>query len=120
MHSGERVPRVGADTPMKDVIYEMSRKGLGLTTIQDAEGRLLGVLTDGDLRRMMEAEVSPLGLSAAQAMRSRGITISPDALASEALHVLEQRRITAVVVTDDQRRVLGVLHLHDLWGVGLF
>jgi len=120
MHSGERVPRVGADTPMKDVIYEMSRKGLGLTTIQDAEGRLLGVLTDGDLRRMMEAEVSPLGLSAAQAMRSRGITISPDALASEALHVLEQRRITAVVVTDEQRRVLGVLHLHDLWGVGLF
>jgi len=120
MHSGERVPRVGADTPMKDVIYEMSRKGLGLTTIQDAEGVLLGVLTDGDLRRMMEAEVSPLGLSAAQAMRSRGITISPDALASEALHVLEQRRITAVVVTDDQRRVLGVLHLHDLWGVGLF
>ena len=120
MHSGERVPRVGADTPMKDVIYEMSRKGLGLTTIEDAEGRLLGVLTDGDLRRMMEAEVSPLGLSAAQAMRSRGITISPDALASEALHVLEQRRITAVVVTDEQRRVLGVLHLHDLWGVGLF
>jgi len=120
MHTGDRVPRVAPETSMKDVIYEMSRKGLGIATIQDADGRLIGVLTDGDLRRMMEAEVAPLGLSAAQAMRSRGITIAPEALASEALHVLEQRRITAVVVTDDQRRVLGVLHLHDLWGVGLF
>jgi len=120
MHTGDRVPRVAPETPMKDVIYEMSRKGLGIATIQDADGRLIGVLTDGDLRRMMEAEVAPLGLSAAQAMRSRGITIAPEALASEALHVLEQRRITAVVVTDEQRRVLGVLHLHDLWGVGLF
>ena len=120
MHTGDRVPRVAPETSMKDVIYEMSRKGLGIATIQDADGRLIGVLTDGDLRRMMEAEVAPLGLSAAQAMRSRGITIAPEALASEALHVLEQRRITAVVVTDEQRRVLGVLHLHDLWGVGLF
>jgi arabinose-5-phosphate isomerase len=120
MHTGDRVPRVAPDTPMKDVIYEMSRKGLGITTIQDAEGRLVGVLTDGDLRRMMETETAPLGLTAQQAMRSRGITISADALASEALHVLEQRRITSVVVTDEQSTVLGVLHLHDLWGVGLF
>jgi arabinose-5-phosphate isomerase len=120
MHAGDRVPRVAPDTPMKDVIYEMSRKGLGITTIQDAEGRLVGVLTDGDLRRMMETESSPLTLTAQQAMRSRGITISADALASEALHVLEQRRITSVVVTDEQKAVLGVLHLHDLWGVGLF
>ena len=120
MHAGDRVPRVAPDTPMKDVIYEMSRKGLGITTIQDAEGRLVGVLTDGDLRRMMETETAPLGLTAQQAMRSRGITISADALASEALHVLEQRRITSVVVTDADNKVLGVLHLHDLWGVGLF
>jgi arabinose-5-phosphate isomerase len=120
MHTGDHVPRVAPDTPMKDVIYEMSRKGLGITTIQDADGRLIGVLTDGDLRRMMESESSPLALTAAQAMRSRGITISPDALASEALRVLEQRRITSVVVTDETQTVLGVLHLHDLWGVGLF
>ena len=120
MHAGDRVPRVAPDTPMKDVIYEMSRKGLGITTIQDAEGRLIGVLTDGDLRRMMESENSPLALTAGQAMRSRGITIAPDALASEALRVLEQRRITSVVVTDPGQAVLGVLHLHDLWGVGLF
>jgi arabinose-5-phosphate isomerase len=120
MHAGDRVPCVAPDTPMKDVIYEMSRKGLGITTIQDADGTLVGVLTDGDLRRMMESESSPLGLTAGQAMRSRGITISADALASEALHVLEQRRITSVVVTDDKHTVLGVLHLHDLWGVGLF
>jgi arabinose-5-phosphate isomerase len=120
MHAGDRVPRVAPDTPMKDVIYEMSRKGLGITTIQDGEGRLVGVLTDGDLRRMMESESSPLAMTAGQAMRSRGITISPDALASEALRALEQRRITSVVVTDAEHTVLGVLHLHDLWGVGLF
>ena len=56
MHSGDQIPRVGADTPMKDVIYEMSRKGLGITTVQDEDGRLLGVITDGDLRRLMEAD----------------------------------------------------------------
>lgn len=120
MHEGDGVPRVGPGTPMKDVIYEMSRKGLGITTVQDADGRLLGVITDGDLRRLMEADPDPLRRTAGEVARSAGVTIDPGALATAALAVLEKRRITSLVVTDPERRVLGILHLHDLWGVGLF
>jgi arabinose-5-phosphate isomerase len=119
MHSGEQVPRVGRDTTMKDVIYEMSRKGLGITTVQD-DGRLLGVITDGDLRRLMESDTDPLRRSAGDVMHPGGVTIDPASLATAALRLLETRRITSVVVADDGSRVLGILHLHDLWGVGLF
>lgn len=120
MHKGEQVPKVLPETPMKDVIYEMSRKGLGITTVQDLEGRLLGVITDGDLRRLMERHPNPLQLTAGEAMHPGGVTIPPSHLATEALRLLETRRITSVIVTDEEKKVLGVLHLHDLWGVGLF
>lgn len=120
MHKGDQVPRVSPATPMKDVIYEMSRKGLGITTVQDDQGRLLGVITDGDLRRLMERHPNPLALTAAQAMHPGGVTIPPEHLATEALRLLETRRITSLIVTDAENHVLGVLHLHDLWGVGLF
>ena len=105
---------------MKDVIYEMSRKGLGISTVQDQDGQLLGVITDGDLRRLMEADPDPLHRTAQDVMHPGGITIEPTSLATAALHLLETRRITSVVVTGADRRVLGILHLHDLWGVGLF
>lgn len=120
MHAGDQLPRVEAETPMKDVIYEMSHKGLGIATVQDAEGRLLGVITDGDLRRLMEADPNPLSHSASQVMHSGGVTIRAGALATGALRLLETRRITSLIVTDPDGRVTGVLHLHDLWGVGLF
>jgi arabinose-5-phosphate isomerase len=120
MHAGEQMPRVGPGTPMKDVIYEMSRKGLGITTVQDEDGHLLGVITDGDLRRLMETDPSPLARAAAEVMHRGGVTIAPSALATAALHLLETRRITSVVVADDVGHVRGILHLHDLWGVGLF
>ena len=120
MHAGELVPRVAADTPMKDVIYEMSRKGLGITTVQDDEGRLLGVITDGDLRRLMEADASPLSRAAGEVMHPGGATIAPGALATGALRLLETRRITSLIVTDERSHVAGILHVHDLWGVGLF
>jgi arabinose-5-phosphate isomerase len=120
MHSNDQIPRVAPETPMKDVIYEMSRKGLGITTVQDAGGALLGVITDGDLRRLMEADANPLRCTAVQVVKATGVTIAPTALATEALHLLEQRRITSLVVTDPDRRVVGILHVHDLWGVGLF
>jgi len=105
---------------MKDVIYEMSRKGLGITTVQDEGGRLLGVITDGDLRRLMEADRDPLARSAGEAMHRGAATIEPKTLATGALRQLETRRITALVVTEKDDRVVGILHLHDLWGVGLF
>jgi len=120
MHHGDQLPRVAPDTTMKDVIYEMSRKGLGITTVQDEQGHLLGVITDGDLRRLMEAEEDPLHRTAAEVMHRGAVTIEPRSLATAALRLLETRRITSVVVTGDDRRVVGILHLHDLWGVGLF
>jgi arabinose-5-phosphate isomerase len=120
MHSGDKIPRVGPGTPMKDVIYEMSRKGLGITTVQGKGGRLLGVITDGDLRRLMEADPDPLARSAGEAMHKGAATIAPGTLATGALRLLETRRITSLVVTEKDDRVAGILHLHDLWGVGLF
>ena len=120
MHAGEAVPRVAADTPMKDVIYEMSRKGLGITTVQDGDGRLLGVITDGDLRRLMEADPDPLAHRAAEVMHPGGVTIAPGTLATGALRLLETRRITSLIVAGPDGRVAGMVHIHDLWGVGLF
>lgn len=120
MHGGEQIPRVGTSTPMKDVIYEMSRKGLGMATVQDDAGHLLGVITDGDLRRLMEREANPLIKTAGEVMHAGGVTIAPDELATVALRTLEERRITSLMVVDPEGRVQGVLHLHDLWGVGLF
>ncbi len=120
MHAGEQIPRVGVSTPMKDVIYEMSRKGLGVATVLDEAGHLLGVITDGDLRRLMEREANPLRKTAGEVMHPGGVTIEPGALATAALHTLEERRITSLMVVDRAGRVQGVLHLHDLWGVGLF
>jgi arabinose-5-phosphate isomerase len=120
MHTGDEVPRVATDTAMKDVIYEMSRKGLGMTTVQDESGRLLGVITDGDLRRLMERDPNPLARSAGEVMHKGGVRIHPDELATAALKLLEDKRITSLMVCDDASPVQGVLHLHDLWGVGLF
>jgi len=120
MHTGDEVPRVGSETSMKDVIYEMSRKGLGLTTVQDEGGVLLGVITDGDLRRLMERDQDPLARKAEEVMHRGGVCIHPDELATSALRLLEEKRITSLMVCDGEAPVLGVLHLHDLWGVGLF
>jgi arabinose-5-phosphate isomerase len=120
MHAGEEVPRVAADTRMKDVIYEMSRKALGMTTVQDGHGRLLGLITDGDLRRLMERDPDPLAHTAEEVMHRGGACIDSDELATAALKILEEKRITSLMVCDGEAPVLGVLHLHDLWGVGLF
>jgi arabinose-5-phosphate isomerase len=120
MHAGDDVPRVARDAALKDVIYEMSRKGLGMTTVQDDDGHLLGVITDGDLRRLMEREEDPLRLHAAEVMHPGGVCINGGTLATEALKRLEERRITSLIVCDDRSRVEGILHVHDLWGVGLF
>lgn len=119
MHSGDEMPIVAADTAMKDVIYEMSRKGLGLATVLDESGALLGVITDGDLRRLMERDSDPLSRSAGEVMHRGGVCISADELATAALKKLEERRITSLMVCNGDG-VVGVLHVHDLWGVGLF
>ncbi|HUR34656.1 MAG TPA: CBS domain-containing protein [Vicinamibacterales bacterium] len=108
---------VRTDTRMRDVIYEMSRKGLGMTCVANDAGDLLGIITDGDLRRLMErAPGDALSLRAADVMTSHPATVEPRALAAQALNILEQRKITALVVaTGSPARAVGVVHLHDLW-----
>ena len=119
MHAGEAVPVVAAGTRITDVIYEMSRKKLGLTTVQE-EGKLLGVISDGDLRRLLEREGgAALELTAGEAMNREPRTIAAGELAARALAEMEERKITSLVVVDGERRVEGVLHLHDLWGMEL-
>ncbi len=120
MHTDDEIPRVASDTAMKDVIYEMSRKGLGLATVQDQEGHIKGLITDGDLRRLMEKEDDPLVRVAGEVMHIGGVCIGRDELATGALRLLEEKRITSLLVCTPEGTVEGVLHLHDLWGVGLF
>ena len=114
MHTGDQVPVVSADTPMADVVHEMSSKRLGMTCVADA-GRLTGIVTDGDLRRHMSANRDLLTLTAAHVMTKNPATIARECLAVEALRIMEERRITSLVVTGDGGRIEGVVHLHDLW-----
>lgn len=115
MHAGDAVPRVGIKTPMSEVIYEMSRKGLGMTTVED-EGKLAGVISDGDLRRLLEHDGSKgLEKNAGEAMNRSPKTIHAEELAVRALSLMEEKKITSLVVVDDERRIEGVVHLHDLW-----
>jgi arabinose-5-phosphate isomerase len=119
MHTGDDLPIVQLDTAMRDVIYEMSRKGLGMTTVVDGDGRLVGIITDGDLRRKMSSASNVLDLTARDVMTANPVTIERKTLAVEALARLEKRKITSVVVIDPDRRVEGVVHLHDLWRTGM-
>jgi arabinose-5-phosphate isomerase len=117
MHSGAAVPVVSPATAMTDVIYEMSSKKLGITTVQQ-EGQLRGVISDGDLRRLLEREGgAALSKTAGEAMNPHPKTIAANELAAKALAILEERKITSLVVVDAEQKVEGVLHLHDLWGV---
>jgi arabinose-5-phosphate isomerase len=121
MHGGEAMPRVTAAAKMPDVIYEMSKKGLGMTTVVDAEGRLAGILTDGDLRRLMQQRgAATLDLMVGDCVTRNPQTIAPNELAGAALRMMEERKITSLVVVDAERRPLGVVHLHDLWTLELF
>ncbi len=119
MHTGEEIPVVAPSTRMADVIFEMSSKKLGITTVQE-DGRLRGVISDGDLRRLLEREGgAALGKTAGEAMNPHPRTIAGDELAAKALAILEERKITSLVVVDANENVEGIVHLHDLWGVEL-
>jgi arabinose-5-phosphate isomerase len=115
MHSGDTVPRVSRATRMPDVIYEMTRKGLGITTVVDGN-KLVGVISDGDLRRLLEKRKDILNLAAGDCMTTNPKTISSGEFAAAALNVMEQKKITALIVTSASGDVEGVIHLHDLWG----
>src|SRR5229473_6912761 len=111
MHSGDAIPKVLPNTKMPDVIYEMSRKGLGITTVVQ-DGKLVGVISDGDLRRLLEHRKDVLRLTAAECMSTGPKTIHGDELAASALNIMEQKKITSLVVTDADSSVKGIIHLH--------
>lgn len=121
MHTGNALPRVSPETPMPATFHEMSAKKLGMTTVITPDGKLAGILTDGDLRRLMEKHGgATLSLTAGDCMVRTPQTIGPSVLASEALNLMEKKKITSVVVVDPAtQKVLGVVHLHDLWTLEL-
>jgi len=116
MHVGDAVPRVLPGTHMKDVLFEMTRKRLGLTTVADEDGTLRGIISDGDLRRQMERHgYSLLDRTAEECMTLRPALVGRRELATKALDEMERRKITSLLIVDGNGRVEGVLHLHDLW-----
>ncbi|MBV9072973.1 MAG: KpsF/GutQ family sugar-phosphate isomerase [Acidobacteria bacterium] len=116
MHKDDALPRVEPETPMHDVIYEMSRKKLGMTTVTQ-NGKLLGVISDGDLRRLLESTgKEAMDLTAGECMTRSPVTVDESTFAMTALNLMERRKITSLVVVRDGLELLGVVHLHDLWG----
>jgi arabinose-5-phosphate isomerase len=121
LHTGDEIPRVHPETTLPDVIYEISKKKLGHTAVVDSEGRLAGVISDGDLRRFFQREGShALERCAADLMTRTPATIGRKELATRALNVMEGRRITSLMVVDGEGRLEGVVHIHDLWRAQMF
>jgi arabinose-5-phosphate isomerase len=115
MHSGDALPRVAPHTKMPDVIYEMSRKKLGVTAVVEVDS-LVGIISDGDLRRLLEKRGKDvLDLTAAECMTKTPRTIAPGEFAATALALMEEKKITSLMVVNDGGKLKGVVHLHDLW-----
>ncbi|HTK96288.1 MAG TPA: KpsF/GutQ family sugar-phosphate isomerase [Terriglobales bacterium] len=116
MHKGDDVPRVTPKTKLADAIYEMSRKKLGVTAVVEKD-KLAGIISDGDLRRLMEKKGKDVfDLTAGQCMTKNPKTVPPDAFAASALNLMEERKITSLCVVDAKGKLVGIVHLHDLWG----
>lgn len=120
MHTGKEIPRVGASTSMRDVIVEMSRKGLGVASVVDETGRILGIISDGDLRRQLQKDEHLLTKTAEACMTRNPITVPPGEAATAALASMEKKKITVLLVPDDTGKLVGVVHLHDLWRLGQY
>jgi arabinose-5-phosphate isomerase len=119
MRTGDQAPLVGPAAPMRDVLRVMTDKGLGMACVVE-DGRLMGIITDGDLRRHLVNSATLSDRSAAEIMTRNPVTVSKTTLAAEVLNILEQRKITSVVVVSDERRFEGVVQLHDLWRTEMF
>lgn len=118
MHGGTETPEVALDTPVRNALLEMTQKGLGMTTVVDAKNQLLGVFTDGDLRRAIDQQVDINTATVGEVMTPNCLTIPPNMLAAEALGIMETNTITALVVADD-KQTRGVVHMHDLLKAGV-
>jgi arabinose-5-phosphate isomerase len=119
MHAGDQAPIVPLTMPMREVLGVMTSKGLGMACVVD-NGRLVGIITDGDLRRKIDGTVSLLDRTAGDVMTRNPVTVDRAALAPEVLNILEQRKITSVVVVDHDQMVEGVVQIHDLWRTEMF
>lgn len=119
MHTGDDIPSVTPEVSVSRGLLEMSRKGLGMTAIVDNANRILGVFTDGDLRRTLDKEINVHKTTMSSVMHAGCITVSPDTMAAEAVHVLDERKITALLVADEQNRLVGALNIHDLFRAGV-
>ena len=120
MHRDADVPLVVSTARMRDVIYEMSKKGFGITAVVSESGEMQGLISDGDLRRLLERDEDVLRKTAADSMKRDPLTIDGQELASVALQIMEERKITSLFIVNEQRRVEGIIHIHDLWGLELF
>jgi arabinose-5-phosphate isomerase len=119
MRSGEQLPRVTVDTSLHDGLVEMSAKGLGMTTVVDAQNKALGVFTDGDLRRLLDKPLDVHGTRMGEIMHRNPKTVTPRMLAAEAVHVMETSRITSLLVVDESGTLIGALNVHDLFRAGV-
>jgi len=120
MHAGDAVPVVIESASMHDVIYEMSKKGFGIAAIARDDRTLSGVISDGDLRRLLQNDEEILRKTAGESMRGMPSTIDANELASAALQLMEQKKITSLFIVDEAGRIEGIIHIHDLWGLELF
>ncbi len=119
MHTGDGIPRVAPDTPLARGLVEMTRKGLGMTAVIDAQNRLAGIFTDGDLRRVLDRGIDVHRTPMQDVMTASCKTIAPGVLAAEAVHLLEQFKINGLLVVDESRQVIGALNIHDLLRAGV-
>ncbi len=120
MHTGDRIPRVEPGARLSEALMEMSRKGLGMTTVVDGTGQVIGVFTDGDLRRVLDhGEVQIHNVTVAEVMTRGGTTVGPDELAADALVLMDGKRINALPVVDEQGVLVGALNMHDLLRAGV-
>ena len=119
MHKGDDVPCVTGDMRLGDGLVEMSQKGLGMTAIVDQNKCVLGVFTDGDLRRALDKGVDMNSTTMADIMQRGGITIPANVLAAEAVHLMEQHKITSLLIIDDDKQLIGALNIHDLFRAGI-
>lgn len=119
MHMGERIPRVAPETLLSHALVEMTNKGLGMTTVVDTEGRVLGIFTDGDLRRALDHQIDVHTTHMAEVMTPGGRTVQAHSLAAEALQLMERHKINALLVVDSENRLIGALNMHDLLQAGV-
>ena len=119
MHTGDALPRVRPETLLVKALLEISNKGLGMTTVVDEENRMLGVFTDGDLRRALGGSIDINNTAIGDLMSSEATTITANMLAAEALRIMEERKISSLAVLDDEQHLIGIVHLLSLLQAGI-